>query len=150
MCRNSWEFYLFAEETLGNPLYFQNEVKQNQVGDLEKSLDKQDKIKVRNEKKGESDLISYCLRYYNTDVSINTSSYRGFFYKTKAYPEFQGCCTVFFLLSPKAVCMSSKDGTEYKLGQMLPLLRDWGPRGLPREDQCAPAGCCWPRSFLGE
>lgn len=36
---------------LGNPLYFQNAAKQNQVGDLEKSLDKQGKIRVRNKKK---------------------------------------------------------------------------------------------------
>lgn len=111
---------------LGNPLYFQNAAKQNQVGDLEKSLDKQGKIKVRNEKKGEKkkNLFSYCLYDYNTVANTNTSSYEGFFYKSKAYPEFQGCCTVFFLLSPKAVCMSSKDGTAYKLDQMLPLLRD--------------------------
>lgn len=38
MCRNSWEFYLFAGELLGNPLHLQSAVKQSQVGGLEKSL----------------------------------------------------------------------------------------------------------------
>lgn len=38
MCRNSWEFYLFAGELLGNPLHLQSAVEQSQVGGLEQSL----------------------------------------------------------------------------------------------------------------
>lgn len=87
-------------------------------------------------------LLTYPTTWYNCFLPAEAPE------NTTVYPKFQGCCRVFFLLSPEAVCMSSKDGTEYKPGQMLPLLKDWGPRGLLAEDQYAPAECSWSRSFL--